>query len=219
MCPCVLGVTLVLCLCVLGLHLHQVLPLCAPVQAVALCRLLLCVGWLRPPPVRVLRGMCLLQWLGTLCMVCLLRVTGLLLCLLGQHRYQVLPQCVLRLHLHQVLPLCVLRLHLHKVLPLWVLRLHLHQVLPLCVLRLHLHQVLPLCVLRLHLLHLHQVMHMLMQMLMLLCVRKPLGPRMGGVWVGCPPFLSWVLFMVGQSLAHMLSLCRLAGPPPVWGLV
>ena len=60
--PCVLGVTLcVLCLCVLGLHLHQVLPLCAPVQAVALCRLLLCVGWLRPPPVRVLRGMCLLQ--------------------------------------------------------------------------------------------------------------------------------------------------------------
>ena len=50
MCPCVLGVTLVLCLCVLGLHLHQVLPLCAPVQAVALCRLLL---WLRPPPVRV----------------------------------------------------------------------------------------------------------------------------------------------------------------------
>ena len=48
---------------------------------------------------------------------------------------------------------------------------------------------------------------------------SPLGPRMGGVWVGCPPFLSWVLFMVGQSLAHMLSLCRLAGPPPVWGLV
>ena len=155
MCPCVLGMTLVLCLCVLGLHLHQVLPLCAPVQAVALCRLLLCVGGLRPPPVRVLRGMCLLQWLGTLCMVCLLRVTGLLLCLLGQHLYQVLPQCVLRLHLHQVLHLCVLRLHLHQVLPLWVLRLHLHQGLPLCVLRLHLHQVLPLCVLRLHL---HQVL-------------------------------------------------------------
>ena len=59
--------------------------------------MLLCVGWLRPPPVRVLRGMCLLQWLGTLCMVCLLRVTGLLLCLLGQHLYQVLPLCVLRL--------------------------------------------------------------------------------------------------------------------------
>ena len=30
MCPCVLGVTLcVLCLCVLGLRLNQVLPLCA----------------------------------------------------------------------------------------------------------------------------------------------------------------------------------------------
>ena len=59
----------------------------------------------------------------------------------------------------------------------------------------------------------------LMLMLMLLCVRKPLGPRRGGVWVGCLPSLPWVLFMVGQSLAHMLSLCRLAGPPPVWGLV
>ena len=113
MCPCVLGMTLVLCLCVLGLHLHQVLPLCAPVQAVALCRLLLCGGWLRPPPVRVLRGMCLLQWLGTLCMVCLLRVTGLLLCVLRLHLHQVLPLCVLKLHLHQVLPLCVLRLYLH----------------------------------------------------------------------------------------------------------
>ena len=32
MCPCVLEVALcVLRLCVLGLHLHQVLPLCAPV--------------------------------------------------------------------------------------------------------------------------------------------------------------------------------------------
>jgi hypothetical protein len=46
-----------------------------------------------------------------------------------------------------------------------------------------------------------------------------LGPRMGGVWVRCLPSRLWVLFMVGQSLAHMLSLCRLAGPPPVWGLV
>jgi hypothetical protein len=33
--------------CVLGLHLHQVVPLCVLVQAVALCRLLLCVRWLR----------------------------------------------------------------------------------------------------------------------------------------------------------------------------
>ena len=88
----------------------------APVQAVALCRLLLCVGGLRPPPVRVLRGMCLLQWLGTLCMVCLLRVTGLLLCVLGLHLYEVLPLWVLRLYLHQVLPLCVLGLPLHQVL-------------------------------------------------------------------------------------------------------
>ena len=58
-----------------------------------------------------------------------------------------------------------------------------------------------------------------MGMLCLVMGHSPLGPRMGGVWVGCPPFLSWVLFMVGQSLAHMLSLCRLAGLPPVWGLV
>ena len=73
--------------------------------------------------------------------------------------------------------------------------------------------------LRLRLMLMLMLTLMLMLMQMLLCVRKPLGPRMGGVLVGCPPFLSWVLFMVGQSLAHMLSLCRLAGPPPVWGLV
>ena len=53
----------------------------------------------------------------------------------------------------------------------------------------------------------------------LLIVRNPLGQRRGGLWVGCLPSLLRVLFMVGQSLAHMLSLCRLAGPPPVWGLV
>ena len=73
--------------------------------------------------------------------------------------------------------------------------------------------------LRLRLMLMLVLMQMLMQMQMLMCVRKPLGPRMGGVWVGCLPSLPWVLFMVGQSLAHMLSLCRLAGPPPVWGLV
>jgi hypothetical protein len=61
------------------------------------------------------------------------------------------------------------------------------------------------------------LMLMLILMQMLICVCKTLGLRMGGVWVG--PFLLWVLFMVGQSLAHMLSLCRPAGPPPVWGLV
>ena len=53
----------------------------------------------------------------------------------------------------------------------------------------------------------------------LLIVRNPLGQRRGGLWVGCLPSLLRVLFMVGQSLAHMLSLCRLAGPPPVWVLV
>ena len=73
--------------------------------------------------------------------------------------------------------------------------------------------------LRLMLMMMHKLMQTLMQTQILLCVRKPLGPRMGGMWVGCLPSLPWVLFMVGQSLAHMLSLCRLAGPPPVWGLV
>ena len=49
----------------LGLHLHQVLPLCVLVQAVALCRLLLCVRWLR--------------------------LQVLLLCVLGLHLHQVFP--------------------------------------------------------------------------------------------------------------------------------
>jgi hypothetical protein len=45
---CVLGLHLhqVLLPCVRGLHLHQVLPLCVLVQAVVLCRLQLCVLWL-----------------------------------------------------------------------------------------------------------------------------------------------------------------------------
>jgi hypothetical protein len=34
------------------------------------------------------------------------------------------------------------------------------------------------------------LMHRLMQMQMLLCVCKPLGPRMGGVWAGVPPLSS-----------------------------
>jgi hypothetical protein len=45
---CVLGVHLhqVMLLCVRGLHLRQVLPLCVLVQAVVLYRLQLCVRWI-----------------------------------------------------------------------------------------------------------------------------------------------------------------------------
>ena len=109
-----------------------------------------------------------------------------------------------------VLCLCVLGARLCVVCPL------LARAGTLCVVRLIL---MPMLTLMLMLMLTLMLMQMLLQMQLLLCVRKHLGPRMGGVWVGCPPFLSWVLFMVGQSLAHMLSLCRLAGPPPVWGLV
>ena len=105
-----------------------------------------------------------------------------------------------------VLCLCVLGARLCVVCPL------LARAGTLCAVRL---MLMPMLTLMLMLM----LTLMLMLMQMLLCVRKPLGPRMGGVWVGCLPSLPWVLFMVGQSLAHMLSLCRLAGPPPVWGLV
>ena len=178
-----------LCLCVLGARV--------------------CVVFLLPARGGTLCAVCQLLEVA-LCVLRLQRVPGASLCVVcpllarGETLYAVC-QRVLGVTLC-VLCLCVLGARLCVVCPL------LARAGTLCVVRL---MLMPMLTLMLMLM----LMHMLMQTQILLCVRKPLGPRMGGMWVGCLPFLSWVLFMVGQSQAHMLSLCRLAGPPPVWGLV
>ena len=138
---------------------------------------------------------------GTLCVVCLLLVKG------G-------AMCVGSLPLARRRNLCAVCQYVSGLTPL--LRLCGLEIMLTLMLMLMLMLTLLLMLMRMLTL---MLMLMPMPMLMLMCVRKPLGPRRGGLWVGCLPSLLRVLFMVGQSLAHMLSLCRLAGPPPVWGLV